>query len=117
MTIIYICLILAASIVYVWDYVNFPRNFLARLYSIIFKQNISPEYVKLPYLLQCSLCAVTWSTLILLLIFNWKLAPLCLVFGWSTKYFLKIFDLVDKIFDISIKIIDFILEKIKKILK
>ena len=91
------CLILTTSIVYVYDFLNFPREFLARIYSIILKEEVDPSRIKLPKLLECSLCASNWSTLILLLILNWKLAPLCLLFSWSTRPIYQIINILDKL--------------------
>lgn len=88
-----ICLIVTSCIVYIYDYVAFPRNFLARIYSIFTGKEISLDRIKLPKLLECSLCASTWTTLIILLIFNWKLAPMCLVYGWSTVHILSIMNI------------------------
>lgn len=91
------CLILTTSIVYIYDFLNFPREFLARIYSIILKEEVDPARIKLPKLLECSLCASNWSTLILLLIFNWKLAPFCLLFSWSTRPIYQIINILDKL--------------------
>lgn len=91
------CLILTTSIVYVYDFLNFPREFLARIYSIILKEEVDPSRIKLPKLLQCSLCATNWSTLILLLFLNYKLAPLCLFFSWLTGPVLQIINILDKL--------------------
>lgn len=96
--IIILCLIVAASIVYVYDFVGFPRQFVARLYTIFTGKEITLDRIKLPKLVECSLCATQWSTLILLAIFNWKLIPLSFVFGWSTKHILTLFSIIDNIF-------------------
>lgn len=92
-----LCLIITSCIVYIYDYVAFPRNFLARIYSIFTGKNISLDRIKLPKLLECSLCASTWSTLIILLIFNWKLAPMCFVYGWSSIHILLLMNILNNI--------------------
>lgn len=91
------CLFLTIAIVYVYDFLNFPREFLTRIYSLLFNREIEASRIKLPKLLECSMCASNWSTLVVLLIFNWKLAPFCLIFSWLTRPILQIINIIDKL--------------------
>lgn len=105
MKILIINIIITFAIVYIYDIVNFPKEFVARLLTIILKKEVKPLNVKLPKILECSLCATTWVTLILLLIFSPKLCWLSLVFGWSTKHIYSFITIIDKILEtIAIKI-------------
>ena len=58
-------------IVMVYDYTEFPREFLVRFYNIIlqpiFKHPLSKESIRLPKILECSFCATFWCSLILCL--------------------------------------------------
>jgi len=94
MNLILICLAVAASFTYIWDYTPFISDI----------QKILSDYMGYPVKfrkpLSCSLCMTTWVTLLILLIFNWKLAPLCLLFGWSTKHILNIFNTVDMLINL-----------------
>jgi len=94
MNVLILCLIITASIVYIWDWVSFPQEIANLIISKITDGKINNVELKKP--LGCSLCMSTWITLVILLIFNWKLAPMCLVFGWSTKYILYLITLIDE---------------------
>ena len=93
MNILLVCLIITAAIVYIWDYVMFPQELANEVADIITGGKI--KHVKLRKPWSCSLCLSTYTTLFILLYFNWKYAPLCLVYGWATQYILAIFQIVD----------------------
>lgn len=95
MNVVLICLIITASIVYIWDWVRFPQEVANLVASKMTNGKIKNVILKKPF--GCSLCMSTWITLVILSIFNWKLLPLCLVYGWSTKYILYLFTLADEI--------------------
>lgn len=57
-------LFITIIIVMVYDYAEFPRTFLSRFYSLVFKRNVSKDSVKLPKIFECSFCASFWVTLI-----------------------------------------------------
>lgn len=61
-------IIINLCIVYAYDIVNFPRNLMSNGLSIILHRYISPNLIKLPKVLECSLCATMWSSLIYLCI-------------------------------------------------
>lgn len=82
-------IIITICIVYIWDVVEFPQSLLSQLL------HIRVTVLRKPW--GCSLCMTTWITLIMFLIFNWKLAPVALLLGWSTKYIHYTFNLVDRI--------------------
>ncbi len=99
MTIILITFI----ITYVIDVVGFIPNLFAQILSFIFKKQITPDKIKLPYILQCSLCCTTWSVLLYLLIthpisFNLIILYIAvsLVAGYSTTYITILINLINK---------------------
>lgn len=92
---IIVCLIITASIVYIWDIVQFPNQIGNYIVSKISKGKLNNIELKKP--LGCSLCMTTWITLIIIIIFNWKLIPLCLMFGWITKYIEYLFRIIDRL--------------------
>lgn len=94
-----ICLIIAFSIVYITDWVGFWRTATSRILSLIRGKEITVDRVKLPYILECSLCQTNWVTLIVLLFMNWKLCWMCLVFSYLTKPILYLFNIIDMIID------------------
>lgn len=96
MSIYTICLIISFSFVYVYDVVQFPKEITSKILSRLFKKNIYPTSIKLPKIFECSLCATTWTTLILLLIFSPSYCWLCFLFGWITKHIYSLFYLIDK---------------------
>lgn len=111
-----ICLlvIVTVSIVYIYDVAQFPRNFISTILTRIFKRDIYE--VKLPKLLECSLCITTWFTLGLLLFTApqyWYLSLLC---GWSTKYVLYVFTICDEFLSLLFKSIESLLTKLNKII-
>ena len=57
-------IIIAFVIVAVYDYLDFTRELFSRICSLIFKRNVSVNSIKLPKLLECSLCMTFWTTLI-----------------------------------------------------
>lgn len=61
-------IIINLCIVYAYDIVNFPRNLVSKALTIILHRDVSPSIVKLPKLLECSLCATMWSSLLYLVI-------------------------------------------------
>lgn len=63
-----ILLLIPYIVVMVYDYSDFPRTFLASVYSLMSKRTINKELVKLPKLLECSYCATFWLSLIYQLI-------------------------------------------------
>lgn len=89
------CLIITTSIVIIWDYFNAPQEMINQLVNWWTGGKITSVILKKPY--GCSLCLSFYTTLIVLLCFNWKLAPMALVFAWSTPYILTICQLLDKI--------------------
>lgn len=109
---IIICLVITASIVYGYDVLAFPRTFAARILSIVSGKEITPNRIKLPKLFECSLCASNWLCLIVLLILNWKLAPMCLIFAYMTKPILYLYNLLDLLVDKIYKVIYNIINKI-----
>ena len=91
---IIICIIITFSIVYIWDVVNFPEEFVNRILTIILKK---PVHITLMKPFGCSLCMTTWTTLIILLCIDPCWCWMSLVFGMSTKYILYTIQIVDKI--------------------
>ena len=106
MNIIIINLIITAAIVYIYDIVDFPHNLVARGLSWIFKKDIQPSSVRLPKIFECSLCASTWTTLVLFAIFDWRLIPLCFVYGFITTYISSLINIVDKLIKLILLYID-----------
>lgn len=109
---IVICLIITAAITYGYDILSFPRNFTASILSTIRGKEITPDRIKLPKIFECSLCAVNWTTLIVLLILNAKMAPMCLIFSYSTKIMLYAYNIIDLVVDKIYKVIFNIINKI-----
>lgn len=107
---IIICIIITFSIVYIWDYVNFPEEFANRILTIILKK---PVHITLMKPFGCSLCMTTWTTLIILLCINPCWCWLSLVFGMSTKYALYTIQTVDKIISLIFIKIDKLLNKFR----
>lgn len=89
-----ICLIIAFSVVYIWDYVNFPEEFVNRILTLILKKSVHITLAK-PF--GCSLCMTTWTTLIVLLCVNPAFCWMSLIYGWSTKYILYFINITDKL--------------------
>lgn len=89
-----ICVIITFSIVYIWDVVNFPEEFVNRILTIILKK---PVHITLMKPFGCSLCMTTWTTLIVLLCMCPAFCWMSLLFGMSTKYCLYTIQLTDKI--------------------
>ena len=104
-----LCLTISVVIVYIYNIVDFPHNFIARLLSFLYKREIPPERVSLPKIFECSLCATFWSTLVILLVFqpyHWFFA---FIFAFSTKYIEFIITIIDRLLSkIFIKIIEFL---------
>lgn len=100
-----ICLIITFCIVYIWDYVEFPRELISQILHM-------PVELKKPW--GCSLCMTTWITLIALLFINWKLSWMCILFGFSTKYILYTIQTIDLILSTIFVLIEKLFEKIKK---
>lgn len=113
MDILTLCLILTFCIVYIYDVVEFPRTFASRILSLIFKRKIEPQNVNLPKIFECSLCMVTWVTLILLLIFKPQYFYISFLYGWITKYVLYIFNTIDNLISLIFIILESILDKIR----
>lgn len=86
-----VCLIITICIVYIWDWVQFPNELLAKLFKT------TPDKIDIPKPFGCSLCMSTWVTLIVLLAINWKLAPLCLAYGFITPYILSAISISDQL--------------------
>ena len=86
-------MIITACIVYIWDYSGFVQECADYFMELITKGKIKHVTLRKPW--GCSLCMTTWITLIVLLKYEWILAPMCLVYGWSTQYVLAIFNLID----------------------
>lgn len=82
--------IITFLIVSAYDMLNFPRELLSRIYSLVFRRYISPSDVKLPKLLDCSLCMTFWSTLIYQLFFTEGMllekAAISMLMALSTPY-------------------------------
>lgn len=94
---ILITFIITLIIVYVVDYVRFIPNALSKLYTLIFNKEIQPDNIRLPYILTCSLCLTTWTTLITLLFIEPTYVPMSFIYGWSTQHILKLYTLIDNV--------------------
>lgn len=109
-----VCTIITVCIVYVYDVVEFPTNFIRNFVSKVFNREIYS--VKVPKLLKCSLCATTWVTFIVLLILLPQYFYLALLFGYLTKFILYIIQTIDNIVSIIFIAIDALLTKMKKLI-
>ena len=107
---ILICIIITFSISYIWDYVNFPNEFVSQIMSLILKRPVSITLEK-PF--GCSLCITTWTTLIILLCLDPSLCWLSLFFGMSTKYALYTIQITDKIISAVFINIERLLNKLR----
>ena len=95
-----ILLLVALYITYITDYVGFTGEMVDFAVGLMTKGKI--KHVKPRKLIGCSLCKVTWLSLIISLIylpftFKYLLISigLALAFGWSTQYILAIYDIID----------------------
>lgn len=113
MNIFVTCFIISCAIVYIYDFVEFPKNLFKTFCSRILNKTVNS--VRLPKLLECSLCATTWITLIILLIFEPKFCYLALVYGFSTKYILYTIQIVDNLLTFLLLTIDTTLTKLKNL--
>lgn len=86
MTLYTLIFLIAVSIVFVYDWVDFPHNFVARILSFIYKKPFYPDKVYLPKIFECSLCATFWTTLITILCIDYHYAFLSILAAFSTKY-------------------------------
>lgn len=102
MTIFTLLFCITFTIVFAYDWVDFPHNFVARILSFFWKKDIDSNRIKLPKIFECSLCATFWISLITLLCVAPKYAFFAIVAAFSTKYIyytIKVFDaLISKIF-------------------
>lgn len=112
MSIFIICLIVTISIVYIYDWVEFPRTLIQYLTSIILKREVRD--IRIPKLLECSLCITTWVTLIILLFTKPEYCYLSLLYGFSTKYILYIIQTIDNFLSLLFVGLDVLYTKIKK---
>lgn len=106
--------LITVIIVYVLDWVEFPKTFLSRLSSIILKREV--KEVRLPKLLECSLCLSTWVTLIFYLFTDPNIWYLSLVHGFSTKYILYSVQLIDQILSLLFITLETLFTKIKNLI-
>lgn len=90
------CLIITIAIVYGYDVVRFVPELTSRIISRFTGLPVTAANVKLPKLLECSLCATFWSTLIILLIISPNLCWLSIFYSFATKYIYYTFQIVDK---------------------
>lgn len=112
MNVFIICLIVTISIVYIYDWVEFPRTFLQHITSLILKKDV--KEVRLPKLLKCSLCASTWITLIILLFIKPEYFYVCLLYGFFTKYILYAIQTIDNLLSLIFISLEVLYTKIKK---
>lgn len=107
MNAILVCLIVTVSIVYIWDWVEFPQQIANYVIGKLTNGKITRIELKKPW--GCSLCMSTWITLIILACMNWKLIPLCLLFGFSTKYILYIITILDEFLTKLLEYIEYLI--------
>lgn len=114
MNILLLCLIISGCITYIYNTVDFPHTFVARILSRLYKKEIRPQQVVLPKILECSLCATFWSTLVVLLVFQPSWWFMAFVFAQSTRYIDMLIQVVDKLITKFFCLIDKVLDKIVK---
>lgn len=114
-----IVLAIAFIVVYAIDVVKFIPTLLSRVYSLLFNKEVAADKVKLPYILQCSLCCTTWVVLLFMLLtipFTFKNVIIsivvALVAGYSTTYIYMGIDLVNKLIINLICLVDRIISKL-----
>lgn len=112
-----LCYLISAVIVYIYDIVNFPRSFASVILTRIFKRDITPNKIKLPKIFECSLCATTWVTLIILLIFRPEYCWCALLFGWSTQYTYSTFNIIHNLIETFLIILEKAISYLQKSLK
>lgn len=105
-----ICLIITFSITYIWDYVNFPNEFVNQILTFILKR---PTNITLAKPFGCSLCMTTWTTLVVLLCMNPAFCWMCLLYGMSTKYALYTIQTADKLISAVFINIERLLNKLR----
>lgn len=114
MNVFIICLIVTISIVYIYDWVEFPRTLIQHFTSIILKRDV--KEVRIPKLLECSLCASTWITLIILLFIKPEYCYVCLLYGFSTKYILYAIQTIDNLLSLIFLSLEKLYTKIEKLI-
>ena len=109
-----LCLIISGCITYIYNTVDFPHTFTARILSRLYKKEIQSQQVLLPKILECSLCATFWITLVVLLVWQPYWWFMAFVFAQSTKYIDMLIQVVDKLITKFFCLIDRLLSKIVK---
>ena len=109
-------LLITFIIVMIYDYAEFPAEFLSRFYSLIFKQKISKYAVKLPKLLGCSFCTTFWTTLLFQFLTGGAsiivMLSLSLCCAFLSKPILYLITIIDKLFSKTLDRLKDIINKI-----
>lgn len=109
-------LLITFIIVMIYNYAEFPAEFLSRFYSLIFKQKISKYAVKLPKLLECSFCATFWATLLFQFLTSGTsiiiMLSLSLCCAFLSKPILYLITIIDKLFSKTLDRLKDIINKI-----
>lgn len=112
-------ILIAFIVVMVYDYTEFPRTFLSKFYSLIFRKHISKDMVKLPTILECSFCATFWSTLLFQLItkpitLNSVIVMVCLslLCAFLTPFILSLINLINRVLQLLTYSINTALDRI-----
>lgn len=95
MSVLVICIIMTACIVYVWDVLHFPQEIFDEIIKVISKGKLQHIELKKPF--SCSLCISFWCSLVLLLIMLPEHSYFALVSAFSTKYINYTFSIIDAI--------------------
>lgn len=103
-------------VVMVYDYLDFFREFLSRFYSVILHRKVSVDSIKLPKILECSLCATFWLTLAAQIITTGEFAivyiVISLLWGISTPIMLSVINISVKFINLTLKTLNDLMNKI-----
>lgn len=108
-------LYIAFIVVMAYDYLDFFREILSRIYSVILHRKVSVDAVKLPKILECSFCATFWLTLAAQIIttgsFSIVYIVISLLWGISTRYILNIIHITEGFANLILKKINDLINK------